>query len=736
MSEGPAIDGDDVWHHHAYAQRLARQNRLDDEIDQFNKALAIAPDHAASYCDRGNAEASIGRLADARASYDKALELQPDLAEAWLGRGNVLLEYKNYSDARAAFERALTLMPDLAEAWLGIGNVDNETKQYDDARAAYNKALTLIPDLAEAWLGLGNCLFASNDFDGAVAAFDEALRLAPDLAEARLGRGNVLLSLRQYEQALTEFDAALMLAPDLAEAWLGVSSLYADLGRHDDALPALNRALALAPGFAKAWSRLGRTLFERRQLDDALIAYDNAFNIEPDLKYLESDRLHLRQHVCDWTRLEEDASQLQRGLRSGRSAIQPFNLLGMASSAADQRLCAERYVGEQPSFTPLWRGEVYRHDRIRVAYLSSDFGPHPVTYLMAGLFEAHDASHFETTALSIGPDDASDLRRRLKAGFETFIDAELQSDLEVAQLIRRLEIDIVVDLNGHTGGARPNILARRPAPVQLSYLGYPGTTGAGHIDYILADATAIPEDQFAHYSESVVWLPDSFMAFDRRMTIAPRTPTRAECGLPDAAFVFCCFNNGYKITPDLFGVWMRLLRNTDNSVLWLIEPSPTAAANLRREARRHGVSGDRLVFSPKVDLPDHLARQRQANLFLDTLPYNAGMTAASALWAGLPVVTCLGATLVGRMGASLLRACGLPELVTASLPDYEALALRLARDPGLIAALRDRLRSERDRCRLFDTERFARHIEIAYTTMWRRSQSGQRPERFVVDPLD
>ncbi len=380
------------------------------------------------------------------------------------------------------------------------------------------------------------------------------------------------------------------------------------------------------------------------------------------------------------------------------------------------------------AFAPLWRGEIYAHERIRVAYLSADFREHPVAYLMAGLFEHHDRSRFEVTALSMGPDRASPMRERIRSAVEHFVDAGEQSDQAIAELIRRREIDIVIDLMGLTRHNRLDVLARRPAPIQVNYLGYSGTTGADFIDYILADATVIPEEHRGFYSEQVVWLPDCYLITDDRRAIAERTPSRSECGLPEDGFVFCCFNNSYKLGPETFGVWMRLLNATPGSVLWLSEANATAQANLRREAESRGVEAQRLIFAPRLpDVADHLARQRHADLFLDTLPYNAHTTACDALWAGVPLVTCLGTSFVGRVAASLLKAIGLDELITHSLGDYEALALRLAHDRTALAAVRQKLAYNRNTFPLFDTARTTRHIEAAYTTMWQRYQKEEMP---------
>jgi predicted O-linked N-acetylglucosamine transferase (SPINDLY family) len=415
----------------------------------------------------------------------------------------------------------------------------------------------------------------------------------------------------------------------------------------------------------------------------------------------------------------------------------PFHLLPCSSDPAAQLACTRRYAADKypSSHAPLWQGEVYSHERTRVAYLSSDFGDHPVSMLAAGLFERHDRSRFETTAISFGSETPSPMRARLEAAFDRFIDVRTLSDTEVARLMRELEIDIAVDLNGFTEGLRPDILARRPAPVRVNYLGYAGTTGGALWDYILADRFVIPEASRGHYAEQVVYLPDCYMVTDAGREISDRTPSRAEAGLPDSGFVFCCFNKAYKITPDAFAVWMRLLGAVEGSVLWLAAANASVVTNLRREAERRGIAADRLVFAPKVARnEDHLARLRLADLFVDTFNYNAHTTAADALWVGVPLLACAGATFASRVAGSLLHAVGLPELVVDSIESYEALALRLAAEPTLLRDLRHRLTRNRTTFPLFDTDRFARHLEAAYATMRDRTRRGEPPHGFAVTP--
>jgi protein O-GlcNAc transferase len=438
---------------------------------------------------------------------------------------------------------------------------------------------------------------------------------------------------------------------------------------------------------------------------------------------------------CDWRGLDRLKSQIENGLRAGKPAIMPFAYAASFESPAGQLRASGIYAQRIcPHRIASWQGPRYRHDRIRLAYFSSDFRAHATGYVMAELFERHDRARFETFAISFGFDDGSKMQSRLRGAFNRFVDVKEKSDREIAALVREMEIDIAVDLKGFTENSRPGIFALRPAPVAVSYMGFPATMGADFIDYIIADRFVIPETENGSYSEKVVYLPDSYWVNDSKKRISERTPSRVEAGLPEAGFVFCCFNNNYKIRPEFFDVWMRLLHKVEGSVLWLFEGHAAVARNLRQEAAARGIAPERLIFAPRMALADHLARHRLADLFLDTLPYNAHTTATDALWVGLPVLTCAGSTFVGRVCASLLDAIGLPEMIAGSLEAYEALALKLATEAQALAAVKEKLGRNRASQPLFDTDRFRRHFEAAFITMHERHQRGEAPASFSVAP--
>jgi predicted O-linked N-acetylglucosamine transferase (SPINDLY family) len=504
-------------------------------------------------------------------------------------------------------------------------------------------------------------------------------------------------------------------------------------------LASYERAIALDPRHAEAHYNRGTLLLVLKRIEEGLECLGRAFALDPHQDNLQGICLHARMHLCDWTNFDRYCAELNAGIDGGARVIIPFQLMACPSTPAAQLKCARIFVDKKhpPYPEPIWRGEPYRHERIRVAYVSGDLRDHPVAQLTAGMFARHDRSRFETFAISTGNDKPSEMRERLKASFDRFIDVHAMGDREIARLLRDLEIDIAVDLNGLTDASRPNVFAQRPVPVHVSYLGFAGTLGQDYCDYMIADRFVIPEAAQVHYAEKVVYLPDTFMVNDdTRKIFAPR-PSRTEAGLPQDGFVFCCFNNSFKITPDLFDVWMRLLAGVPGSVLWLSSSFNTSAPqNLRREAEKRGVAGDRLLFAPMVARnEDHLARVSHADLFLDTLHYNAHTTAADALWAGVPVLTCAGETFASRVAGSLLGAVGLPQLVTSTLAGYEKLGLALARDPTRLATLRDTLARNRTTFPLFDTGRFTCHIEAAYTAMWQRAERGEPPQSFAVSPI-
>ncbi|QOZ28893.1 glycosyltransferase family 41 protein [Bradyrhizobium sp. CCBAU 51753] len=568
----------------------------------------------------------------------------------------------------------------------------------------------------------------------ALENFSKALALNPRTAETWNNRGTVYNDLEQYGLAVADFDRAVALNGAYAEAHANKAKTLLLLGRAAEALAAYERALAINPRLAEAWLGRGNALYDLGRYDEAFSAYDQALSLKPDLEGVEGARLHTKMRLCNWDRLGDEVARLTASVHAGKASCGPFALLSLSDAAKDHQRCAEAWVTQRHPAAPkpLWRAAPRAHDRIRLGYVSTDFRKHATAYLIAELFELHDRTRFDLFGYSIGPDDASDIRARLIKSFDNFAACEARPDAEVARAIADAEIDILVDLNGFTKGARSNIFALRPAPIQVNYLGYPGTMGAPYIDYIIGDATVLPELDAACYAEKLVRLPHSYQPNDRKRPVTDRPFTRREFDLPDDGFVFCCFNNSHKILPETFASWMRILGAVDGSVLWLVAENQTAIGNLRKEARARGINPARLVFAGRLDPAEHLARHRLADLFLDTLPYNAHTTASDALWAGLPVVTRIGPTFAGRVAASLLTAVGLPELIAQTAEQFEDLAVRLAKHPDELAAVKAKLERNRLTAPLFDTASFARHIESAYQAMVDRYRAGLPPDHISV----
>ena len=537
----------------------------------------------------------------------------------------------------------------------------------------------------------------------------------------------------RHQAAIASYDLAIAIRPDFVEAIYNRGNSFRSLSQHQAAIASYDMAIALKPDLFHAYANRGNALSDLKQYEAATDSYDKALAINPDHEFLSGARLHTKTSICDWSDAENEIAQLTQKIQRNERASPPFPVLALSTSVSLQRKAAELWVNEMhPANFEL--GEVLkrtRTEKIRIGYFSMDFENHPVSFLTAGLFESHDKDKFEVYAFSFGADTKDEMRIRLEAAFDRFMDVQSRSDKEIAELARQMQIDIAIDLAGFTSGSRSSIFALRAAPLQINYLGYPGTMGADYMDYLIADKQVIPQEVQNYYAEKIVYLP-CFQANDRQRKISDKVFSREELGLPESGFVFCCFNNNYKITPSTFDGWMRILQQVDDSVLFLYADSEPAATNLRIEASQRGVDPKRLIFGDKLATPEYLARYRCADLFLDTLPFNAGTTASDALWAGLPVLTCTGEAFASRMAASLLTAIDLPELITTTQEDYEALAVELATNPEQLRAIKEKLDRNRLTAPLFDTKLFTRHIEDAYTQMYQRYQADLAPDHIYV----
>lgn len=571
-------------------------------------------------------------------------------------------------------------------------------------------------------------------FVQALALYEEAVRQQPRIPEAHFNRANTLKAMQRYPEALASYDAAIALKPDYAQALNNRGNALDALKLSHEALASYDAALTLLPNSAVIHNNRAGTLKDLRRLGEALASFDQAFILDPHQEFLLGNLLTVKMQLCDWGELPQALHAYQTMIRAGQRVALPFHALALVDDAALHLQLARVYAQARHPGMSLAEPFQMRapEAKIRLAYYSGDFHNHATGYLMAELIERHDRSRFEVIGFSFGPDLQDEMRQRLVKGFDAFHDVRSLRDEQVALQSRQLGIDIAIDLKGYTQDSRPSLFAYRCAPLQVSYLGYPGTLGVSYMDYIVADKIVLPPQRYADYSEKVVSLPHSYQVNDSTRRISERIFTREELGLPADAFVFCCFNNNHKILPATFESWMRILQAVPKSVLWLFEENPIAGRNLREAAQRCGIAPERIVFAPRMPLAEHLARHRLADLFIDTLPYNAHTTASDALWAGLPVLTCMGQTFAARVAASLLNALGLPELITSSAQAFEAKAIELATQPALLQSLQSKLATNRNTSPLFNAKLFAQHIEQAFETMLAKQQAGQMPEAFEV----
>jgi len=767
----------DAYLHQILGVALYQMGRYEDAHRHLTSALLLRPNYPEAYTNLGLVLAAVKRHEHALICHQRATDLRPDFAQAWVNRGGSLRELWRLEEALHCYERACALDPDLAPAFLNRGAVLLDLEKVDEARLVMADYVKRWPDDAAGWQQYGNACLAVLDYDAAAQCFARARQLSPrkvsllvDCARLELARGNVEQA-QQYadmalaidhqaqfahrikallmfvegnwESAKASYDRAIELDAADPRARVQRAAVALAMGNRAEALDDLDVAIRLWKDYADAYRMRADLLRTAQRYDESISDWDRVLSIKPSDACAKINLIYELRTICDWERERQSGMAVDDSLlavldEKTVETISPFIPLALSDRLDWHRQLARAHW-ERTGRSHLKRDRlplrrVTQGERIRVGYFSADFHQHATMLLMAELFELHDRERFEWVAFSFGPRTGDAMQRRAQAAFDRFIDVRDRSPLDIARLARELEIDIAVDLKGYTQDARTGIFANRAAPIQVNYLGYPGTMGVDFYDYIVADPVVIPDELRCCYSEKVVRLPHSYQVNDRQRRIAERVFMRAECGLPELGVVYACFNATYKITPEIFATWMRILDTVPGSVLWLYEDNRWAPDNLRREAARHGVDPQRLVFAPPLPNADHLARLRLADLFLDTLPYNAHTTASDALWAGLPVLTRIGQSFAARVAASLLTAVGMPELIVHTPEDYEAMAVSLGREPDRLAQLRRRLLAARETAPLWDTPRWARHLEAAFRAMYERAAAALPPAPFDVRP--
>lgn len=770
-----SADPDDVACLHDLAVVAARRGRHAEAVERFERLLSRNPGHADAWLNMALSLADGGRQDDAVHAARRAIALQPRDPNAHTVLGHVLSLTADLAGAAAACGRALAIDPDYVPAHLRrarimrqIGKTEESLASCDvlirlnpgDPAGTVERALTLAeggrrseaealfravlaqePAHAEALVGLSRSLLGKDDPDGAIAALDLALRREPTSAKFSSLRGLLLQRRGRLQEALPDLRTAIELCPDNARGYLNMGVLLLALERYEDCVRFLRHAVALDPALIDAYGPLAEAHRNLGQHAAAIAVFDHAFSLTPERLELLWMGCWARMHACLWSDYETIVGDLLARAIAVGHAISPFLIMAFGLTDLETHLWTRswaevRMPAPVVSLPPRLRdGSPRRRDRIRVGYMSADFRGHATAALIAEVFRLQDRTRFELCGYNIGRIDMSPLGRDVVAGLDRMVELAPLDDREAAERIAADDIDILVDLKGFTTDSRPGILAYRPAPLQVNYLGYPGSMGTQYIDYIIADRIVAPLTMEAYFDEAIVHLPHSYQPNDRRRPTADPHATREAHGLPGAGFVFCCFNANYKVTPLVFSIWMRLLDEVPGAVLWLLQGNDLADLNLRAAAEERGIAGSRLVFAPRALYDDHLARLGLADLFLDTLPVNAHTTASEALWCGVPVLTCMGTHFTSRVAASLLTAVGLPELITTSFADYEREALALARDPVRLGALRDRLARNRLTEPLFDTPRYVRNYQAALERMVELQEAGSAPVPFAIrDP--
>ena len=637
--------------------------------------------------------------------------------------------------AEERFKKLLISNPRQADALNLLGIIRAQSGDFKAALDFIKRAISINPNNPASYYNRGLALIELSNPAKAVVDFKKAITLNPVYAEAYNGLGNALSDLKQMSAAIESLREAIRLNPKYADAWNNLGNALSASKNNSEAIECYKQSTVNRPDFIDPVTNIASAYAELNRFDESLVCYEAAIEINPDFNFLFGDYVYTKLRVARWFRLDEDVARLEDVILRSLPSVKPFVALGVLDDPALHKRVAELYVKtrfpQSEALGPI--PNCRKNKKVRIGYYSADFRSHAIAYLIAEMLEQHDKEAFDIYAFNLNPGPRDAMSARLFAAVTRVVDLAGHSDRSAAQLSRELGIDIAVDLGGHTVDSRTGIFAHRCAPVQVNYLGYPGTLGAPYYEYILVDRHVIPPDQSEHYTEQLVYLPHCYQVNDSKRKIADRVFSRSELGLPEKAFVFCCFNNGYKILPQTFDTWMRILHAVQDSVLWLLDHNGLATQNLQKEAAARGIDPLRLIFAPRMPLADHLARHKSADLFLDTLPYNAHTTASDALWAGLPVLTCMGKSFAARVAGSLLMTMNLPELITHTQADFEAKAIAYAKDPVASQKIKSILLKHLLSSPLFDAALFTRHIEKAYRVMHARQQSGLPSQHFAVE---
>ncbi|WP_416687864.1 tetratricopeptide repeat protein [Candidatus Pseudothioglobus sp. Uisw_041] len=699
--------------------------QFDNAIMSFRKAIEINPDYFEAHYSLGKIFQDLDNIESAIISYEKVLIIKPDFAELHNNLGVIFQEINEIDSALKYFKNAIRIMPEFAEAYNNLGNVYKELNQPNKAINCYKNLVAINPNFADAHYKLGNILQDMGLLDEAIECYQKALLNKQDHAELYYNIGLIFMQLGDLDASIESFEKAIYIMPDFAQAHNSLGIGLNKVGQVDKALKSYMKALSINPDFAEVYFNLGNLMFDLNRLDQAVLNYEFSLNLKPGIDCNFGNLFHTRMQLCIWDNFSKDLEELIQKINHNEMVIDPFSLSSLTGDSQIQLKNSQTYSKNYiPTNNALSKINNYsNHTKIRIGYFSADFREHPVSDLSAELYELHDRSQFEIYAFSFGPNTLDEMNLRIKAGVDNFYDVQMMSDKDIVTLSRSLEIDIAIDLGGFSANNRARIFSMYLAPIQAGYLGYTYTMGSNFIDYLIADKIVIPKDQQINYSEKIAYLPNCYMANDTKIGVSKNKLTKKDVGLPSESFVFCCFNNYYKINPIVFKSWMAILSKVNSSILWLPDGNTIAMNNLKKEAKNYGINENRLFFAPRLTLKkDHLNRIQLADLFIDTFPFASHTSCSDALRVGLPVLTYIGDSFTARVSSSLLQSVGLPELITTTQDHYESLAIKLATDSEKLKDIKDKLKKNLLTSSLYNAQLFTKQLESVYLDIYDQSQ--------------
>jgi len=698
-----------------------------DAINEIKALIKLHPHEAIPLNVCGVLYKEIQQHDEAISYLEQSLSLKADYPEAYFNLGLTYQEINEINSAIDCYKLAIKINPNYSEAYNNLGNLLKNNGKPKESIVCFKEAIEIEPNFVSAWNNLGNAFSDLDQLSDAVDCYQKALKIENNIPEIHNNLGNVLKEMGSYEKSIKCYKKSLEISPENYETYNNLGVVLDKLGDSNEAIKAYEKAIELNPDFAEGYFNRGQVLNSLQHLPEALASFELAYRLEPGIDFIFGDLLHLKMYLCIWDDFEIQLNELRNKILKGQKVVNPFPMLALIDDLALQKKVSEVYINKDSFFNSSAKLSPYpNHKKIKIGYFSPDFREHAVAYLSAGMFELHDREKFEIYAFYYGEEKQDAMNQRIKDGVDKFYNVHSMPDDEVVNLSRSIELDIAIDLCGYTQNSRINLFAKRLAPIQVNYLGYTGTSGADYMDYIVSDATVISDS--SKYSEKIIYMPNSYMVNDILDGSYQREFNRVEVGLPSHGFVFCCFNNHYKILPSVFASWMKILAEVNDSVLWLAETNDYTTNNLIKEAKKYKIHENRIIFAPQMSLrKDHLNRIKLADLFLDTSPFNAHTTASDALRMGIPLLTKIGDSFVSRVAASLLNNLNLPELVVKTQEDYESLAIKIASDPNEIQMIKNKLKNNLKTEPLFDTNLFTKNLESAYKEINKLCQSGIEP---------